>query len=146
MRITIEDTIMNIALEWSKRSTCSSRVSVGAVLVNKHNRIVAAGYNGAPSGMTHCDEVGCELVNGNCISSIHAEENAIIQCAREGISTDGLVMYTTHSPCARCARRIIQAGISSVWYAYPYKDLAETEALFEKAGILINEWMPSCLH
>ncbi len=141
-RPDIRQTFMRIAFELSQQSTCTARVTVGAVLVNKNNRIVAAGYNGAPIGMPHCDDVGCELINGSCVTSIHAEENAIIQCAREGVSSVGLTMYTTHSPCSRCARRIIQAGIIEVMYAIEYKDIEETRRLLHAAGISIRRVLP----
>ena len=95
---------------------------VGAVLVDDANRIVASGYNGSPRGLPHCMEVGCILdSDGHCIRSIHAEENAILQCAIHGISTEGLTLYSTHRPCTRCTMRLFQAGIRTVFYLTEYQ-------------------------
>jgi dCMP deaminase len=117
MRPSLEDTFIALAQVWSTRSTCTSRVAVGAVLVNQYNQVIASGYNGSPHGTPHCDEVGCVLdSDGHCVQVIHAEENVILQCAMTGVSAVGCTMYTTHSPCMRCAQRILQAGIARVAY------------------------------
>ena len=137
-KISRAETFMEIAWVWSKRSTCSSRIAVGSVLVNQYNQVIASGYNGAPHGLHHCDDVGCSLdSDGHCISAIHSEENAILQCATNGVSSRGCVLYVTHSPCRKCALRIIQAGISAVIYDRVYGDLISTETLLTKAGIPI---------
>lgn len=117
------------------RSTCQRR-HVGAVLV-RDNRILATGYNGVPSGMEHCDMVGClresmgipsgerhELCRG-----VHAEQNAIIQAAKHGISIDGATIYCTHSPCLICAKMLVQAGIRKAFYAEGYEDSRTFEML-----------------
>ena len=131
---------MELALVVSKRSTCL-RQKVGAVIV-KDKRILATGYNGAPSGMPHCLDVGClreklgvpsgerqELCRG-----LHAEQNAIIQAAKFGISIEGSTIYTTHCPCITCAKMIINAGIRRVVYGRDYADKRGLELLRE-AGI-----------
>lgn len=127
------------------RSDCLTR-SVGAILVNNNNRIIATGYNGAPKGIKNCNEGGCErcflkdkgkIASGvdldKCIC-VHAEENAIIQAANEGISTNLASCYTTTMPCIHCTKILIQAGIKKVYYEENY-DSKLTVALFKKANI-----------
>ncbi len=84
---------------------------MGAVLVQEH-RIIATGYNGAISGDPHCDEAGHLMRDGHCIRTIHAEMNAIIQCAANGVSTHGATVYVNFFPCLNCTKALIQAGIS----------------------------------
>lgn len=109
------------------RSTCPRR-SVGAVLV-RDQRVIATGYNGAPSGQAHCLDVGCQIENGHCVRTLHAEMNALLQCARYGIATGGVDLYCTDLPCQACARSLVQAGIHRVFYLREY-DSPETLALF----------------
>jgi dCMP deaminase len=120
IRPSWDQTMADLARVWAERSTCSARARVGAVLVNEEHVVVASGYNGAPRGQPHCDEVGCLMEGGHCVRAIHAEENAIIQCARGGSSTIGTTLYATHRPCVRCARLIIQAGIVTVRFLHYY--------------------------
>lgn len=134
-------TFMNIAKEWAGRSTCTSRIrwGVGCVIVNDRDQIIASGYNGAPKGFPHCDDIGCVLdSDGHCTSAIHAEENAILQCAMNGVSTLGCTMYVTASPCPKCSLRIIQAGIKLVVYEREYKGADETVINFETAGVVMH--------
>ena len=102
----------------SEESTCS-REKVGALLL-KDTRIIATGYNGSLPNHPHCIDVGCVIQDNHCISSIHAEQNVILFCAKHGISMKGCVLFTTHSPCEICAKLLIQAGISKVYYLKPY--------------------------
>lgn len=143
-----EQVFMNVAKAWAERSTCSSRIAVGAVLVNQHNQVIASGYNGSASGQPHCDECGCDFdESGHCQRSIHAEENAILQCAANGASSRGCVMYVTHSPCPRCAQRMIQAGVRAVIFEIEYRDLQATELILQTSDIGIaqltsdQEWL-----
>lgn len=101
------------------RSTCPRR-NVGAVLVRDH-RVIASGYNGAPSGQPHCTEVGCLLEHGHCVRTIHAELNALLQCARYGIATQGVDLFCTDMPCRHCARALVQAGVQRIYYVRPYE-------------------------
>jgi len=113
----------------ASRSTCP-RASVGAVIV-KNNRIISTGYNGAPSGEAHCDEVGCLMINNHCERTVHAETNAVAQAARFGISVDGATLYCwsnrnhTDTPyeglpdkkvasCIKCGQVMKAAGIVRV--------------------------------
>lgn len=136
MRPTKDETFMSIAMTWSRLSTCSSRVQVGAVIVNKLGQIIASGYNGSPRGLPHCDDIGCTFDSGNhCIQAVHAEVNAIIQCAMTGTSCNECTIYVTHSPCVACSLVIAQAGISKVIYRLPYRDTSMTEKIFSLAKV-----------
>ena len=111
---------LDIAFAVAERSTCD-RAHVGAVLV-RDRRILTTGYNGAPSGLPHCDDVGHLMVDGHCVRALHAEQNAIIQAALHGISIGGATAYVTHQPCLTCAKMLINSGIVRVVYAGNYPD------------------------
>ena len=128
----------------AKRSTCTRR-AVGAVIV-KDRRLLATGYNGAPSHVRHCAETGClraqmkvpsgerhELCRG-----IHAEQNAIIQAAYHGVSIKGATLFCTNQPCSICAKMIINAGISRIVYQSGYADPLSIEMLDEAEVELIH--------
>jgi dCMP deaminase len=123
---------MGIAAEVAKRSTCP-RAQVGAIIV-RDRRILTTGYNGAPTGLPHCTEVGCLMVDGHCRRTLHAEQNAIIQAALHGVSVAGGTLYVTHQPCNTCAKMIINAGIKRVIYAGEYPDELAV-SFFEQAGV-----------
>jgi len=135
-----DEYFMELAKVVAKRSTCL-RQKVGAIIV-KDKRILATGYNGAPSGMAHCLDIGCEreklkIPSGErqeLCRGLHAEQNAIIQAARFGICIDGSILYTTHCPCITCAKMIINAGIKKVVYGKEYADKRGLE-LLKEAGI-----------
>ncbi|HHT94453.1 MAG TPA: cytidine/deoxycytidylate deaminase family protein [Clostridia bacterium] len=122
------------------RSTCLRR-AVGAVIV-KDKRILATGYNGAPVGCKHCEETGCVRMQMNVPSgekhelcrAIHAEQNAIVQAARAGISIDGSTIYVSIQPCVICAKLLINAGIKRIVFEGDYPDALSKE-LLEEAGI-----------
>lgn len=120
MRKSWNEYFMDLALNVATRSTCD-RAFVGCVLVNSDNRIVSTGYNGAISGNPHCDEVGHTLRDGHCIATIHAEMNALLYCAKEGITVKGCICYVTHFPCLNCTKSLIQAGISKIYYHEAYR-------------------------
>ncbi len=121
---------MEISRTIATRATCP-RAHVGAVVV-MDRRILTTGYNGAPPGTSHCSDAGCLMVDNHCLRATHAEANAIVQGARHGVSLTGGTLYTTHRPCAGCAKLIISAGIARVVYEHAYLDpVAET--LFEEA-------------
>jgi dCMP deaminase len=131
---------MNITTLVAQRSTCTRR-AVGAIIV-KDKRILSTGYNGAPSGIRHCLEVGClreslQVPSGErheLCRGIHAEQNAIIQAAYHGVSVNNAVLYCTNQPCAICAKMIINAGIKKIYYQSGYTDALAQEMLTE-AGI-----------
>lgn len=120
MRKSWNEYFMDLALNVATRSTCD-RAFVGCVLVNSDNRIVSTGYNGAISGNPHCDEVGHTLRDGHCIATIHAEMNALLYCAKQGIAVKGCICYVTHFPCLNCTKSLIQAGISKIYYHEAYR-------------------------
>ena len=115
------------------RSTCE-RLTVGATIV-RDKRIIAGGYNGSVSGSAHCVDEGCYVIDGHCVRTIHAEMNAILQCAKFGVATDKAEIYVTHFPCLQCCKSIIQAGIVKVYYAKDYKNHPYALELFEEAGV-----------
>ncbi|MGD8397748.1 MAG: cytidine/deoxycytidylate deaminase family protein [Anaerolineae bacterium] len=115
-----DDYFIEITLQVARRSTCP-RAAVGAVIV-RDKRILTTGYNGAPTGLPHCTEAGCLMVNDHCVRTLHAEQNAIIQGALHGVDVSGSTIYVTHQPCLVCAKMIINAGIKRVVYAGDYPD------------------------
>lgn len=115
------------------RSTCT-RLTVGATIV-RDNRIIAGGYNGSITGGTHCIDDGCYVIDNHCVRTIHAEMNAILQCAKFGVLTANAEIYVTHFPCLQCCKSIIQAGIKAVYYAEDYKNHPYAVELFEQAGV-----------
>lgn len=128
---------MTITRMVAKRSTCLRR-HVGAVLV-KEKRILATGYNGAPAGLRHCEEVGCLRQDASIPSGerhelcrgLHAEQNAIIQAAYHGISIAGSTLYCTNKPCVICSKMLINAGIKKVIYEEGYDDPLADQMLAE---------------
>ena len=137
-----ESYFMAITKLVAKRSTCRRR-SVGAVLV-KDKRILATGYNGAPSGIEHCIDIGCLREKMNVASGerhelcrgIHAEQNAIIQAAFHGVSIRDAILFCTNLPCSICAKMIVNAGIRTIYYEAGYADPMSMEML-KAAGIEI---------
>ncbi|MBD3367028.1 MAG: cytidine deaminase [Candidatus Eisenbacteria bacterium] len=142
-----DEYFMDIARLVAGRSTCLRR-QVGAIIV-KDRRVLASGYNGAPSGLPHCDETGCvrerhkvpsgerhELCRG-----IHAEQNAIIQSANYGTGIDGATIYSTYHPCSVCAKMIINAGIVRVVTDDTYPDDLAVE-LLRDAGVRVEALAP----
>jgi dCMP deaminase len=122
----------------AKRSTCL-RNQVGALFV-RNKRILTTGYNGAPSGLEHCDTVGCAregVASGThheLCRAVHAEQNAIIQAALHGISIEGATLYCTHQPCILCAKMMINARVTKVVYQLSYPDGTALDFL-RQAGI-----------
>jgi dCMP deaminase len=120
LRASWDDYFMNIAREVSTRSTCD-RKFVGAVLV-RDKSILATGYNGSIRGLPHCDEQGHLMEDGHCVRTVHAEANAIVQAARNGVRIDGATIYVTASPCWGCFRLIANAGIGRICFGEVYRD------------------------
>lgn len=137
-----DEYFVRIAEEVAHRSTCLRR-QVGAVLV-KDRRILATGYNGAPSGIRHCAEAGCvretlaipsgerhELCRG-----LHAEQNALLQAAYHGVAISGATVYSTHQPCVLCAKMLINAGVREIAFQAGYPDPLADELLAEAEVVL----------
>jgi len=143
-----DEYFMTIAEDVSRRSTCLRR-RVGAILV-VDRRLLATGYNGAPSGVPHCDETGClreqmavpsgerhELCRG-----LHAEQNAIIQAAKHGVRIDGATLYTTLHPCSMCAKMAINAGVRRIVCREDYPDDLG-RALLGLGGVELDVFRPA---
>jgi dCMP deaminase len=139
-RPNLNDYFMQIAAVVARRSTCL-RNQVGAVFV-RNKRILSTGYNGAPAGLLHCDEVGCAregVASGTrheLCRAVHAEQNAIIQAALHGVSIEGATLYCTHQPCILCAKMMINAKIRKVVFLESYPDETALQFL-EQAGIKV---------
>lgn len=142
-RLSWQEYFMNLAMTVSQRGTCD-RAYVGCVIVNKENRIVSTGYNGSIKGNPHCDEIGHTMRDGHCIATIHAEMNALLYCAKEGISVNGCIAYVTHFPCLNCTKSLIQAGISKIYYNNAYRVDDYAKELLERNKIpYINIDLPT---
>ena len=136
-RPSLDEYFMSIAEQVSGRSTCLRR-HTGAVLV-KDKWMLATGYNGAPAGLAHCEDIGCLREQRNIPSGshhelcrgIHAEQNAVIQAARYGTPIDGATAYCTHQPCVLCAKILINAGVEEIVFRDPYPDPLAAELLAE---------------
>jgi len=123
-----DEYFLQIAKIVAKRSTCLRR-KVGALLV-KNRRILATGYNGTPSGITHCDVTGCLREKLNIPSGerhelcrgLHAEQNALLQAALYGVSVKDSILYITNQPCIICTKMIINAGIKEIVVENGYPD------------------------
>jgi dCMP deaminase len=111
---------MDISRQVASRATCD-RKHVGALLV-RDRTILSTGYNGSIRGLPHCDEVGHMMENGHCVATVHAEANAIIQAAKNGVRIDGATIYTTASPCWSCFKLIANAGCVRIVYGEFYRD------------------------
>ena len=140
-----DEYFMEITRLVARRSTCLRR-QVGAVVVKDKN-ILASGYNGVPTGITHCAETGCLRVKLNVPSGerhelcrgLHAEQNAIIQAAKHGTNIDGATLYSTTMPCIICAKMIINAGIRRVVYEEGYADQLSQEMVAE-SGLVVEKF------
>lgn len=139
---------MTIAADVARRSTCLRR-QVGAILV-VDRRLLATGYNGAPTGVPHCSESGClrqqmavpsgerhELCRG-----LHAEQNAIIQAAKYGVHIQGATLYTTHHPCSMCAKVAINAGVRRIVCRHDYPDDLG-KSLLAQGGVQLEVFVPA---
>ncbi|MEZ4363903.1 MAG: dCMP deaminase family protein [Kofleriaceae bacterium] len=129
-RASWDEYFMSIAQVVATRSTCP-RKFVGAVIV-RNRTILSTGYNGSIRGMPHCSDVGHMMEDGHCVATIHAEANAIIQAARNGVSIEGAAVYVTASPCWSCFKQIANAGIGRICFGEFYRD----PRIFEVAGQL----------
>jgi len=140
LRPSWDEYFMEITEVVATRSTCVRR-RVGAILV-KDKRILATGYNGAPSGLSHCGVSGCIREKLNVPSGerhelcrgLHAEQNAIIQCAVHGINMQGATLYSTTQPCVLCSKMLINAGIKRIVFHGAYPDELSLK-LLQEAGI-----------
>jgi dCMP deaminase len=140
-----DEYFMEVCEAISKRATCE-RGRSGCVIA-KDQQLLVTGYVGAPAGLPHCDEVGHQFKKTlhedgkettHCVRTVHAEQNAICQAAKRGISIDGATLYCRMTPCRTCAMLIINCGIKRVVAQRRYHDSEDSLAMFEKAGIAIE--------
>lgn len=136
-RIPWNQYFMLQAVLLSLRSTCE-RLSVGAILV-RDKRVIAGGYNGAVSGDDHCIDVGCYVVDGHCLRTIHAEMNAVLQCSKFGILTDGAEIYVTDFPCLQCTKSLLQAGIKKIYYMRNYHNDDYAIRLLKRKKVAVEQ-------
>lgn len=137
-----DEYFMSIAELVGSRATCS-RGRSGCVIV-KDKRILVTGYVGSPIGQAHCDDIGHEMhtvinddgtSSDHCVRTAHAEQNAIAQSAKLGISIDGSTLYCHMTPCYTCAKVIINAGIKKVVVLKDYHRGQRSKDVFEQSGI-----------
>ena len=145
VRPTWDEYFLALLEPLSRRGTCD-RGRSGAVIVSPGNTILATGYVGAPPGQPHCDDVGHMMrtvidEEGNksqhCVRTLHAEENAILQCAKDGIKLEGATIYCKMVPCYNCAMRIVRVGIKMVVAQKRYHADKLSLELFKSAGIKV---------
>lgn len=145
IRPSWDDYFMEIANTVSKRATCD-RGRSGCVIA-RDKQILVTGYVGSPTGLPHCDDVGHQFkqlthedgkVTNHCMRTVHAEQNAICQAAKLGISIKGATLYCRMTPCRTCAMLIVNCGITRVVCEKKYHAGEESEKLFEQAGIKLE--------
>lgn len=144
-RPTWDDYFMEVCDSISKRATCD-RGRSGCVIA-KDRQILATGYVGSPAGLPHCDDVGHQMKavihedgrkTNHCVRTVHAEQNAICQAAKRGVSIDGATLYCRMTPCRTCAMLIINCGIKRVVVEKKYHAGEESEQMFKEAGVELN--------
>lgn len=144
-RPTWDEYFMEVMNSVSKRATCD-RGRSGCVIA-RNGQVLTTGYVGSPNGLPHCDDVGHQLkktihedgtVTEHCVRTVHAEQNAICQAAKMGISIDGATLYCRMTPCRTCAMLIINSGIKKVVCERRYHAGAESEEMFKAAGVELN--------
>jgi dCMP deaminase len=142
VRPSWDEYFMEVVRAISKRATCD-RGRSGCVIAKNH-QILVTGYVGSPLGFPHCDEVGHQMkkmihedgsITQHCVRTVHAEQNAICQAARQGISIDGATLYCKMTPCRVCAMLIINCGVNRVYCEKRYHAGVESEEMFKQAGV-----------
>ncbi len=142
IRPTWDEYFMDIARVVAERATCD-RGRSGCVIA-RNKQILVTGYVGSPKGLPHCDEVGHQMKTTthedgsqtqHCVRTTHAEQNAIVQAAKLGVSIDGATLYCKMTPCSTCAKMIINAGIKRVVCEKKYHAGKESEEMFKTVGI-----------
>jgi len=145
-RKTWDEYFIDILHSTQERATCDRGRS--AALLVKDNHILSTGYVGSPAGIDHCSEVGHEFIDSyeknddgeielrkHCVRTVHAEQNAISQAAKFGISVDGSTLYCTMFPCYTCAKMLVNVGIARVIAEYDYQSSEKSKKLFDTLNI-----------
>ena len=135
-RISWHNYFIGIAKKVSERGTCD-RLLVGCIIV-KDNRILTTGYNGSLPSTPHCDDIGHLMMNGHCIRTNHAERNAVLQAAKNGIALEGATCYCNWKPCLDCMKILVGAGITTIIYDEIYGNKSSYEGEEELFGTLIS--------
>jgi dCMP deaminase len=144
-RLSWDDYFMEVANAISKRATCD-RGKSGCVIA-RNKQLIVSGYVGSPRGFPHCDEDGHQMkqvthengeVTDHCMRTVHAEQNAICQAAKLGVSIAGATIYTRMTPCRTCTMLLINCGIERVVCERRYHNAAESEEMLQGAGIQID--------
>jgi dCMP deaminase len=135
-RVGWDEYFMGIARQVATRSTCA-RKHVGAVVV-RDRMILTTGYNGSVRGTAHCDDEGHLMEDGHCVRTVHAEANAIVQAARNGVRLEGADIYVTASPCFGCFKLIANAGIRRIAFLEFYRD-ERIYRLCDELGIVLEQ-------
>lgn len=145
VRPSWDEYFMEVAHAVAKRATCD-RGRSGCVIA-RDKQILVTGYVGSPKGLPHCDEIGHQMKatihedghqSQHCVRTAHSEQNAIVQAAKLGIAIDGATLYTKMTPCAVCAKMIINSGIKRVVCERKYHAGQDTEEMFKLAGIILE--------
>ena len=145
VRPSWDDYFLELADAASRRATCD-RGKSGCVIV-RDKQVLATGYVGSPSGLPHCDEAGHLMkkmvqedgtISEHCVRTVHAEQNAICQAAKRGVSIEGATIYQRMTPCRTCAMLLINCGITRVVCERRYHQAKESEEMFEQAGIALE--------
>ena len=144
-RLSWDDYFMEVANAISKRATCD-RGKSGCVIA-RNKQLIVSGYVGSPRGFPHCDEVGHQMkqvthengeVTDHCVRTVHAEQNAICQAAKLGVSIAGATIYTRMTPCRTCTMLLINCGIERVVCERRYHNASESEEMLRDAGIRLD--------
>jgi dCMP deaminase len=138
MRLGFDEYFIRMAMLASERATCE-RLRVGAVIV-KDKKVLATGYNGSASGEAHCVDEGCYVRDNHCIRTIHAEQNALLQSAKYGVSVEGAALYATHFPCLHCTKSLITAGIREIVWLHDYRNDEYAIHLINQAGVPMRQF------
>ncbi len=131
-----EAVFMQVAEAFAERSTCN-RLHTAAVAVDDTYNIIAVGYNGSLPNQLHCNEpnIGCDIVDGHCIRTLHAEQNLITNCARHGKSLEGAAIYVLHRPCYTCMKLLLACGVYKVFWKHDYNSDGQTENVRKIAAL-----------
>ena len=124
---------IKIAEQVSSRATCD-RKHVGCIIVKDKN-ILASGYNGSIAGLEHCDDIGHDMENNSCVRTVHSEQNAIAQAAKNGVAINNATMYVNTFPCWNCFKLIANVGIKEVYYKDSYRISEKVLLAAEKLSI-----------
>ena len=144
-RPTWDEYFLEVMHSLAKRATCDRGRT--ACIIVKDKQIIVSGYVGSPPGMPHCDEVGHLMkkvlnddgsITEHCVRTIHAEQNAICQAAKRGVSIEGATIYCKLAPCRTCAMLLVASGIKRLVAEYKYHDGSEAEEILRQAGIQID--------